>query len=121
MLSSFTKSGIVSDVPKEGDIYKELSVRDKTFTIHYGYYEEYERNSKFNDPIPIYPDFSKAPVYTDDGIPFATAMQDVCPHFMGKPETDGETCMDCYHFHKYEDLIGLCNCHKTKQQGGHKK
>lgn len=125
MLQLLFESGAA---PKEGDVYKELLIHNKAFTIRYGYYEEYERLSQFNDPIPIYPDFRESPVYTDEGIPFATAMQDICPHFLGKPDCDSESCMDCQHFHKYDDMIGLCNCPNTKKpatekisQGGNEK
>ena len=42
------------------------------------------RESPFNDPIPIYPDFIKEPHYTAEGIPIATAMQNVCEFYNGK-------------------------------------
>ena len=55
--------------PKEGDLYKEVTVADKTFKLLYGYYENFERESPFNEPMPIYPDFIKEPHYTAEGIP----------------------------------------------------
>lgn len=102
------KDDIWPEKPKEGDLYRELFIREKTFVIPYGYYEDYERDSPFNDPIPIYPDFIKEPMYTSEGIPFATAMQDPCSRFTGKQEIQEESCLDCFYFLQCEDLIGLC-------------
>ena len=42
---------------RDGDLYKTVTVHGKTFELRYGYYEEYERESLFSEPIPIYPDF----------------------------------------------------------------
>lgn len=70
--------------PKEGDLYKEVTISGKTFRLLYGYYESIERESPFNDPIPIYPDFEKEPHYTAEGIPIVTAMQNVCSLYKGK-------------------------------------
>ena len=57
--------------PKEGDLYKEITISGKTFRLLYGYYENFERENPFNEPIPIYPDFIKEPQYTAEGIPIA--------------------------------------------------
>lgn len=113
----FTNPSILDEVhpttPKEGDLYKEVTVGGKTFRLLYGYYEDYERESRFNDPIPIYPDFIKNPLFTDEGIPFVTAMQDICLHYEGKQECD--SCADCIHFQKGEELFGLCGCFENKR------
>ena len=100
--------------PKEGDLYKEVTIFDKTFRLLYGYYEEFERESPFNDPMPIYPDFIKEPHYTAGGIPIATAMQNTCEFYNGKNDEDS-SCSDCGFFQKYEELFGLCNCPQNKR------
>lgn len=104
-----------SPVPKEGDLYKEVTIFDKTFRLLYGYYESFERESPFNDPMPIYPDFIKEPHYTAEGIPIATAMQNVCEFYNGKNDEDS-SCSDCGFFQKYEELFGLCNCPRNKRE-----
>lgn len=98
---------------KEGDLYKEVTVGNKTFRLLYGYYESFERESPFNEPMPIYPDFLKEPHYTADGIPIATAMQNVCAFYSGKNDEDS-SCSDCVFFQPNEDLFGLCNCPQNK-------
>lgn len=98
-------------VPQEGDLYKELTVFGETFEIRYGYYEEFER--QHHEPMAIYPDFIKHPVYTEEGYPFVTAMQDICNHYEGIPH--GDTCCECGNFRKGPDLFGLCTClHKKR-------
>ena len=99
---------------RDGDIYKRISIEGVDFELRYGYYEAYERVS--GDPLPIYPDFKSAPRYTADGIPFVTAMQDVCDGFSGD---DGELgCYGCRYFEEREDLIGLCNFEPNRQSNG---
>ncbi len=99
--------------PREGDLFKEVTVLDKTFRLLYGYYESFERESAFNEPMPIYPDFIKQPQYTAQGIPIVTAMQNVCKFYDGKNDEDS-SCFDCGFFQRCEDLFGLCNCPETK-------
>ena len=99
--------------PKEGDLYKVFTAYGKTFEIRYGYYEEIDRHSKYNDPIEIYPNFIDNPVYTDDGIPFTTAMQDPCKYFKGQKDEDS-TCYHCSYYEKCEELLGICICPKNK-------
>lgn len=104
--------------PREGDLYKSLHISGQTFPIYYGYYEELDRNSKYNDPIPIYPDFHTAPQYDAQGHPFVTAMQDACSHYKGRQKRDKD-CASCAHFRRGEALIGICRCPQKKcsQQG----
>ncbi len=102
-------------IPKEGDLYKEVTVSGKTFKLVYGYYESFERESPFNDPMPIYPDFIKEPHYTDDGIPIATAMQNTCEFYNGKNDEDS-SCADCVFFQAHEELFGLCHCPENKRR-----
>ena len=116
MLTRILSKGVEQPhTPKEGDLYKEVTISDKTFRLLYGYYESFERESPFNDPIPIYPDFIKEPHYTAEGIPIATAMQNVCEFYNGKNDEDS-SCSDCGFFQKHEELFGLCNCPRNKRE-----
>ena len=76
------------------------------------YYEEIERKSM--RPMEIYPNFLEAHVYTGDGIPFVTAMQNPCNHFRLKSkecdEGEDNTCYQCAYYEKCEELLGLCKC-----------
>ena len=98
---------------RDGDLYKVVTVFGKTFELYYGYYDETERNSKYTEPIPIYPSFIHEPLYTNDGYPFATAMQDICPYFKGSEGED--SCLACSHFEEGEELIGKCTCANRKK------
>ena len=106
----------VADPPhKEGDLYKIITTHGKTFELRYGYYEECDRQSPLCEPIVIYPDFIKEPVYTDEGIPFVTVMQDACKSYRGETKrTPDTTCADCIYFRCGEDWIGICACTKNK-------
>ena len=99
-----------SSTPKEGDLFKVIEYREQRFEIRYGYYEEQDRRF---EPMAIYPDFIRAPVYTDDGVAFVTAMQQPCKRFKGKKD-ENSTCGDCSYYRKCEDLIGTCNRPKKK-------
>lgn len=105
--------GLQSMPPKEGDLYKEVTVGGKSFRLCYGYYEAFERESPLNDPMPIYPDFIKNPIYTDEGIPIVTAMQDVCTTYHGR--INGDSCSDCVFFLKSEELFGLCHSPENRR------
>ena len=98
---------------REGDLYQILIVDGERFEIRYGYYEEKDRISKYNDPIPIYPDFLENPQYNKEGYPFVTQMQDICENFTGKMLVD--ICCGCSHFKKGDDLIGICSCEKMRR------
>ena len=89
---------------RDGDVYKTLIINGSIFEIRYGYYEEFERESC--DPVPIYPDFLRDPMYDKDGYPFATAMQDVCDRFEGGCGELG--CWGCRHYRAMDDLVGIC-------------
>ncbi|MBE6697948.1 MAG: hypothetical protein E7581_05440 [Ruminococcaceae bacterium] len=98
---------------REGDLYGIVNVYGKIFEIRYGYYEDYERNSKYNDPVPVYPDLYKSPEYSNEGYPIVTQMQVVCEHYSGNL-TEGR-CGLCPHFQKGERLFGLCKCSKRQK------
>ena len=68
-----------------------------------------------------YPDFEDDPQYTDEGYPFATAVQECCEYFLddgaGEDEPSGD-CGSCKWFKREEtlyDMIGVCMCDKFKQ------
>ena len=111
MLTMLFAQDIQKPVPREGDLYKAVTVFGKTFEIRYGYYEDFER--QYHEPMAIYPDFLKQPVYTDEGHPFVTAMQDICGHYAGA--AGGEACCECSCFKKGADLLGLCTCLKNRK------
>lgn len=98
---------------KEGDLYRVLEIGGASFEIRYGYYDEMDRLGKYNDPIPIYPNFLAEPQYDCDGYPFVTEMQDSCSHYNGVPSQD--FCRACSHFQGADDLIGICRCPKLKK------
>lgn len=99
---------------RDGDLYKNVTVSDKTFELRYGYYDEKDRESKFSEPIPIYPDFKTSPVYTSGGELIVTAMQDVCENFEGDSEFD--ICRECSFFKIQEELFGICSCPKNHKE-----
>lgn len=106
-MQDFYFGGVMKNI-RDGDLYKVVTVFDKTFELYYGYYDEREKDSKYTEPIPIYPNFIENPLYTDDGYQYATEMQDICSHFCGREGED--SCFSCCHFQKGEELIGLCRC-----------
>jgi hypothetical protein len=98
---------------KVGDLYKIIEISGKQFEIRYGYYEEFEAGR--TDPLPIYPDFRREPVYNDNGEPFVTSMQDVCSHFRG--ETVDGFCIECPYYSHGDELIGICTNKKNRSKG----
>lgn len=104
-----------SDTPHEGDEYKTIIEGGKTFVIRYGYYEDRERLDPTIDPMPIYPDFTKDPVYTDQGEPFVTMMQDACEYYRHASGSEHD-CSTCRHFRRVEDMLGVCECAKLKKR-----
>ena len=96
---------------KDGDLYKIVTLHGVSFELRYGYYEEFER--KGGEPIPIYPDFRRAPRYTSDGHPFVTQMQELCEH--GESRFADGCCADCRHYRDGEELIGICTCPENRK------
>ena len=100
-------------VPKEGDLYKVVNTYGRIFELRYGYYGECDRKY---DPDVIYPDFLCEPLYTDDGEPFVTMVQDACKSYVGEAKrTPNTTCCECKYFQQGEDWIGICTCIKNKK------
>ena len=101
---------------KEGELYRTVTTFGKTFELRYGYYGEKDRQNSLCEPVPIYPDFLREPLYTDGGMPFVTMMQDACDKYKGDDKrTSDTTCAECYHFERGEEWFGICKCPKNKR------
>lgn len=99
--------------PSEGALYKRVTLFGETFDLCYGYYEDKDRGGA---PDVLYPDFLTSPHYTKEGIPFATMMQDACPHFRGKvTRTEDSSCGECAHFLRGEEWFGICSCPQNRR------
>lgn len=97
--------------PREGDLFKIISLHGQSFEIRYGYYEEIERGG---DPMEIYPDFIKEPIYTEEGAPFVTLMQDPCACYRPKDEKADYDCGGCLYMERGDELIAVCRCEENK-------
>lgn len=100
---------------KEGDLYKIVTTFGKIFEMRYGYYGERDRQNPLCQPVVIYPDFTADPLYTDDGEPFVTMLQNACESYRGESKkTPDTTCSECKYFQRGEDWFGICMCPKNK-------
>lgn len=100
--------------PKEGDLYKIIECHGRIFEIRYGFYEERDRINGFVEPMEIYPDFIRQPQHTDNGVPFATAIQTPCSHFSGN-RNENSTCEECAFYQHCEELLGICTCPENRK------
>ena len=99
--------------PEEGDLYKRITTFGKTFELRYGYYDDIDRQSPLCEPAVIYPDFQKEPLFTEDGEPFVTVMQDACEYYKGKQKRTPDTnCAECSCFEAGEEWFGICKSPK---------
>ena len=99
--------------PREGDPYRTVTTFGKTFELRYGYYDDVDRSG---EPDILYPDFTTAPVYTEEGEPFVTMMQDACERFKGKVRrTDDTTCSECTYCRRGEEWFGICTCPQNRE------
>ena len=98
--------------PKEGDLYKLVELHGVAFEIRYGYYEDIDR---IHEPIEIYPDFIKEPVYTNDGFPFVTLMQEPCEYFKRLTSDPDCDCGNCRYMERGDELIALCRCESRRK------
>ena len=97
------------DAPKEGDLYRVVTTFGRTFELRYGFYDERDRQNPLCEPVIIYPDFLKEPLYTDAGDPFVTMLQDACSCYQGETKrTPDTTCSECKHFKQGEEWFGIC-------------
>lgn len=97
----------------EGDLYKLIKIEDFVIEIKYGYYDEKDKYSKYNEPIPIFPNFVTNPIYTTEGYPLVTKMQNKCNHYISDIKSD--ECFGCKYLKEVEDLIGICICSHNRR------
>ena len=114
MLKSILSSNGVA-THSEGELYKRLEIYGCVFEIKYGYYEECDRANPLVEPMPIYPDFIKNPIYTADGFPCVTKMQDICMHYEGNDDVDNG-CAECIYYKHGDELVGICTCGSNKKK-----
>ena len=101
---------------KEGDLYKVITTFGKTFELRYGYYGEKDRQNPLCQPAAIYPDFTVEPLYTDEGDPFVTMLQDACTSYRGESKkTPDTTCAECKYFKRGEEWFGICKCEQNRK------
>lgn len=101
---------------REKEVCKTYRVRGKCFCIYMEHDEQLDEN------YPVYPDFETYPQYTDDGRPFATAVQESClnckPNIPGEPMPSD--CGGCGWFYREQtpyDPIGVCMCDLRRHNG----
>ena len=100
--------------PCEGELFKRVELCGRVFELRYGYYEEKDRRSL---PDIIYPDFAVNPIYTDDGRPFVTMMQDACENYSGKLARCGDSiCKDCDYLGERVEWLGVCECTRNRRR-----
>ena len=114
MLDSLLYQAETIPICKEGDLFKKIHAFGKVFHIYYGYYDEVDRINPLVDPMPIYPNFLEKPIYTQEGNPFVTKMQDACKHYLGR-STENRDCAECEHYVHGDELLGICSCSHNKQ------
>lgn len=105
-------------VPKEGQIYKSLTVGGHDFELKYGYYESHER--ELCPPVVIFPDLHRTPRYSPEGYPLVTQIQDPCRHYKEQSQAGEHWCGDCFYFTGEHREIGICRCpaHRLTVEGG---
>lgn len=95
--------------PKEGDLYKILTIEEHTFELRFGFYADFEREN--GDPVVIYPDLTKKRIYTKDGRWIVTAIQDPCSYYqVSEQKVRDGCCNDCDYYVVSGDEIGICTC-----------
>ena len=97
---------------KEGELYRVIELFGHKIELRYGYYEERERER--GEPIPIYPNFKENPLYSDEGFPLVTQMQELCIY--GSSKFSDGCCADCEFFENADDLIGVCKNANNKKE-----
>ena len=118
MLHTLLDAGQRQEEPerREGDLYRIVTTFGKTFELRYGYYEEKDRQNPLCAPAIIYPDLAREPVYTEDGAPLVTMIQDACGHFRGEArQTADSTCAECRFFRQGEEWFGICVCPENRE------
>ncbi len=107
------------DQPREGDLYKRVTVAGHQFELRYGYYEEQERLSY--PPVVLFPDLSEGLLHCEKGYPLVTQVQDPCEFYCPKKGAPDNWCGDCSHYEAEHREIGICRCEhrrKLSEEGG---
>jgi len=93
--------------PKEGELYKRITVGGHCFELRYGYYEHSDR--PFSDPVVIFPDLETSPLHADNGHRIVTCVQNPCTHYRPRNPAEPEHwCADCIHYPHPPEEISLC-------------
>lgn len=100
--------------PKEGELYKQLTVAGHSFELRYGYYEESERD--LCPPVVLYPNLIADPRYSAEGYPLVTHVQDACEHCRTADEQEAYWCSDCIHYSREHREIGVCRCEHRRNK-----
>lgn len=100
--------------PREGELYKTITVAGHIFELRYGYYEEHER--AICPPVVIFPDLVSDPRFSPDGHPLVTQIQDPCPHYAAASCDGEEWCGDCTHFCSEHKEIGICKSPEMRRK-----
>ena len=96
-------------IPIEGQLYKVIHVDEHRFELRYGYNEEFER--EHCHPVVVFPDLEKNPLYTQDGYPVVTAVQEPCLHYTVPEHQKPEGwCADCVYYPGLHQEVGICRC-----------
>lgn len=99
-------------IPREGELYKTITVAGHSFDLRYGYYEEYERS--LGPPVVVFPNLIVSPLYSPEGHPLATQIQDPCQYFELAAGREEHWCGDCAYFFGEHPEIGECRCKHHK-------
>ena len=100
---------------KEGDVYKTVVAGGHSFSLRYGYYEDFERNR--GEPVVIYPDLKETPMYSTDGFRLVTAIQDVCDSFEARDAVEEDSCCcDCIFYPNPQSCIDICTCEQNREK-----
>ena len=117
MLRRLLWNEVPTEEHREGDFYKVVTVFGRTFELRYGYYDEVDRQNPLCEPVILYPDFLTEPVYTEEGTPFVTVMQDACEAYRGETRrTPDTTCAECKYFKQGEEWFGICTYEKNQSK-----
>ncbi len=95
-------------VPKEGDLYKTVTIDQYVFELRYGYYAEADRAA--DEPVVIYPEISSQ-LYTKEGYRIVSAVSEACHRYTTEENTNRDgCCVDCIYYMPPGEDIGVCRC-----------
>lgn len=93
--------------PKEGELYKIITIGNHSFELRFGYYADFERIN--SEPVVIYPNLSEKRLYDIYGYRIVTAIQDPCDCYeVHTRKTREDCCNDCIHYADHNEGIGVC-------------